>query len=312
MMIFNRPWTTKVVFERIRQARPRILMLIADGPRQGRANDAALCRESRRVAEEVDWPCEVLKNYSEANLGCGARVATGLDWVFEQVEEAIILEDDCVPDLAFFRFSHELLDRYRHQDKIMQVSGSNFLFGRRSESASYYFSRYPLCWGWATWRRAWQHFDLQLREWKVNRERCLATFTSPRERAFWETTWDRICSGRLDTWDYQWSLAHFECDALAVVPAQNLITNIGFGLDATHTRSRLLAVRPALGSIRFPLVHPAKLERDMQADGYTMRRFFYQRSTAGKAVEGVRRRVLAAASRIRAASLRPGQDFSCS
>ena len=132
LIVFNRPEVTKIVFERIRQATPGRLMVIADGPREGRQGEADACLRVRQIVEHVDWPCEVLKNYSAANMGCGARVASGIDWVFQHVEQAIILEDDCLPDPTFFRFCEGLLERYRDEERVMQISGSNFLFGGRA------------------------------------------------------------------------------------------------------------------------------------------------------------------------------------
>jgi hypothetical protein len=296
--VFNRPAVTKIVFDRIRQARPPVLMLIGDGPRHNRAGESDACRQVRQIVERVAWPCEVLKNYSDTNLGCGARVASGLDWVFQQVEEAIILEDDCLPDSTFFRFCSELLERYRDEQRVMQIAGSNLLFGRRATDDSYYFSRYSQCWGWATWRRAWRHFDFDMHSWKENREACLAKFTHNGERAFWQHGWDSIAAKRLDTWDYQWSLSVLNANGLSITPAVNLVSNLGFGFDATHTRSRLLALHQAARAMEFPLRHPRQIERNCTADAFTARRAFYRRSRVGKAAEIVRRRVLAALSRV--------------
>jgi hypothetical protein len=299
LMIFNRPDVTRAAFDRIRSSRPRTLMVIADGPRADRPDEPDLCRQARAIVEQVDWPCELLRNYAETNLGCGRRVASGIDWVFQQVEQAIILEDDCLPDPSFFRFCEEILDHYRDEPRVMQISGSNFLFGRRPSRESYYFSRYPLCWGWATWRRAWRQYDFDMQAWKTDRERCLSRFKGPNERAFWRSAWDNVADGRVDTWDYQWSLACLEAEGLSVTPAVNLVSNVGFGPDATHTRSRAIAVRPAVGAISFPLRHPASLESDRKADEFTARLMFQKRSTFGKAAQIVRRRVLAIASRLR-------------
>lgn len=307
LIIFNRPNVTRAVFERIRSIRPRTLMLIADGPREDRPGEPELCSQVRGIVEQVDWPCELLKDYADTNLGCGRRVATGLDWVFETVSEAIILEDDCLPDPTFFRFCAELLERYRNEERVMQVSGSNFLFNRRHIADSYYFSRYPLCWGWATWRRAWQHFDFDLRAWKRDRQGCLAKFDNPKERAFWLANWDNICFRRVDTWDYQWSFACLEANGRAVIPSVNLVANIGFGSDATHTRSRAAAVRPAVGAMNFPLRHPASLGRNRKADEFTARLMFQKRSTLGKAAQMMRRRLLAIASRLRSGAGVPAQ-----
>ena len=305
LIVFNRPEVTKIVFERIRQARPGLLMVVADGPRESRQGEPDACRQVRQIVEHVDWPCEVLKNYSDTNMGCGVRVASGIDWVFQHVEQAVILEDDCLPDPTFFRFCEELLDRYRDEERVMQISGSNFLFGRRAVEVSYYFSRYPLCWGWATWRRAWRHFDFNVQTWKANRDECLSRFSHQNERAFWQYRWDSIARGRLDIWDYQWSLAVLNANGLAATSSTNLVSNIGFGSDATHTRSRLLAMRPAVGAMKFPVRHPVHLEANLGADEFTARRFFFERSTLGKAAEIVRRRLLAKISHVRGKGLRP-------
>jgi len=296
LIIFNRPNLTRAVFERIRSVKPHTLMIVADGPRNGRATDSKAVRLTRQIVENVDWPCELLKNYSDANMGCGVRVASGIDWVFQHVEEAIILEDDCLPDPSFFPFCGELLERYRDHERVMQISGSNFLFDRYAVEQSYYFSRYPVCWGWATWRRAWRRNDFEMSAWKTDPERCLARFADKRERDFWQTNLEAVRDGRVDTWDYQWSLACQNANGLAVTPSENLVTNVGFGPDATHTTSRLLSVRPAVRAIKFPLRHPRHLEPNIEADEFTARRIFYKRSRLGKAAELLRRRLFAALS----------------
>src|ERR1700719_3988952 len=218
LIVFNRPEVTKIVFERIKQTRPGVLLLVADGPRRDRVGEGAACRLTRQIVEDVTWPCEVLKNYSETNMGCGRRVASGIDWVFQNVEEAIILEDDCLPDRTFFGFCKELLEHYRDDERVMQISGSNLQFGQHRTEQSYYFSRYPHCWGWATWQRAWKLYDFDMKVWKGNPKRCLASFDDNSERAFWQATLDSVRKGQIDTWDYQWSLACRIADGLAVTP----------------------------------------------------------------------------------------------
>ncbi len=299
LIVFNRPDTTRLVFEAIRRQRPRVLMVISDGPRPDRRNDAARCAEVRKIVERVDWPCELMRCESEENLGCGVRMAGGIDWVFGNVEEAIILEDDCVPDPTFFGFCAELLERYRDQPKVMHISGSSALFGRSFTADSYYFSRYAHCWGWATWRRAWRHFDFEMKVWKANPQRCLAHFEDSHEREFWRQAWDRLASGELNAWAHRWCLACLNANGLAVTPSVNLVENVGFGPNASHTTSRLAAVRPAVGAMGFPLRHPRQIERNRAADAFTARRFFYNRSIPGKAAEIVRRRLLAAVSHVR-------------
>jgi hypothetical protein len=300
LLVFNRPNTTRIVFERIREVRPSLLLVVADGPRSDCPEDARRCREVRKIVERIDWPCELLRNYSSINLGCKARIADGLNWVFRKVDRAIILEDDCLPKDSFFFFCEELLDRYLLGEEVLQISGTNFLFDRVRLSKSYYFSRYPLCWGWATWRRAWQHFDVEMKALRADRDKYLAIFPEPAEREFWREKWDRICSGKLNTWDYQWVFTHVRQNGLAVVPAMNLVTNIGFAHDATHTRSRLMALRAPTRQLVFPLIHPGRIERHPEADEYTASHLFRKRSVGGQAIEAISRHVLFWASHIRA------------
>src|SRR3954453_1153033 len=159
LLLFRRPEETARVFERIREARPRKLFLVADGPRPGNEEDAQGCEQARAVVERVDWPCDVVRDFADENLGLKKRIPRGLHRVFGEAPEAIILEDDCLPHPSFFRYCAELLERYRDDERVMMISGDNFQGGRRRTPDSYYFSRYVHSWGWATWRRAWQHFD---------------------------------------------------------------------------------------------------------------------------------------------------------
>ncbi|MGA1621013.1 MAG: hypothetical protein ACO35D_06080, partial [Aquiluna sp.] len=168
--IFNRPTTTQQVFQAIRQAKPPKLLIVADGPRPDRPTDAENCALARSILDQIDWDCEVLTHFSDINLGCRKRISSGLDWVFEQVEEAIILEDDCLPDPSFFPYCQELLERYRNIPEVMMISGNNFQFGHNPIQESYYFSHYGHVWGWATWRRAWQKYDDVMGQWPPLRD----------------------------------------------------------------------------------------------------------------------------------------------
>ena len=278
LLIFNRPDTTAQVFESIRQAQPPKLLVVADGPRPDRPGEAEKCTAARAIIKQVDWPCEVLTNYAETNLGCGRRVSSGLDWVFDTVEEATILEDDCLPHPTFFRFCEELLEKYRNDERVMHISGSNFQFGRKRGEASYYFSRYPHGTGWASWRRAWQFFDVDLKLWESadNRKIFLRDFNAPAERKFWELILNLIKCGKLNTvWDYQWAFACITQHALGITPNVNLISNIGFGMDATHTvRADDVVANLPISIMEFPLVHPHVFMRDAEADEHTSEFFF--------------------------------------
>ncbi len=214
-----------------------------------------------------------------------------MTWVFEQVEEAILLEDDCLPHPSFFPYCEELLDRYRDEDRVMHISGDNLGFGRRGE-ASYFFSRYPHVWGWASWRRAWQHYDPDLREYLEadDKDRWLGPFTDPAERRFWDRAWGESASGEIDTWDYQWAFACMDNRGLAINPNVNLVSNIGYGSGSTHTESASdsLANLDTSEPDR-PLRHPLRIERDAECDARTARRFFSDRSpTAPPLRQGLR------------------------
>jgi hypothetical protein len=276
LIVFNRPRTTQRVFAEVARARPRKLFLIADGPRRGREAEPHECAAVRRIVTRVDWPCDVETDFAETNLGCGRRISSGLDWLFSRTEEAIILEDDCLPEPSFFRFADELLERYRHDNRVRHIGGSNFQFGRSRGGASYYFSRYPHVWGWASWRRAWQDYDAQMQRWPALRaagwlDRQVA---QPAERAYWLRMFDRVQSGQLDTWDYQWTLSCWAGEGLSVIPNFNLISNIGFGASATHTGGADLYANLPTSPVSFPLRHPASVARDVEADAFTARSMY--------------------------------------
>jgi hypothetical protein len=190
------------------------------------------------VITRVDWDCDVLTNFADVNLGCKNRVSSGLNWVFSTVEEAIILEDDCLPHPTFFPFSDELIERYRDDERIGMISGDSFQMGRSTEPFSYYFSRYAHVWGWASWRRAWKDYDVDLTAWPEVRDRRLldAILPEPGVRKYWEKIFDAVHAGEVDTWAYQWLFTNWIQNRLTILPTQNLISNIGFTEVATHTR----------------------------------------------------------------------------
>jgi len=228
-IIFNRPDTTAMVFEEIRRARPPKLLVVADGPRSGCLGETEKCDLARAIIEQVDWPCEVLKNYSNTNLGCGGRVSSGLDWVFQTVEEAIILEDDCLPHQDFFYFCEELLKRYRYDDDVMSIGGTNFLKGIRRGESSYYFSSHFHVWGWASWRRAWIKYDYEAKNMTKEKLSVIVDrrFISSGEKRFYKNMFNDMKKGEVDTWDYQWLFTHLFNDGLTIIPNVNLVINIG-------------------------------------------------------------------------------------
>lgn len=287
-LIFNRPDLTERVFRAIAQARPRRLLVVADGPRGDRLGEAERCAAARAVIGRVDWPCEVQTNYADTNLGCRRRVAGGLDWVFSQVEEAIVLEDDCLPHASFFPFCEQLLQRYRDDRRVMHIGGNNFQEGHRRSADSYFFSKHNHIWGWATWRRAWAHYDLALATWPQLKQAGTASFLfdSPEEERYWTAIFDRMHAGAIDTWDYAWTYACWVQGGLAVYPSVNLVSNIGFRPDATHTTGTSARANLPVGELR-ALKHPPVVVRHREADEFTNRRVF--------GIAGSRRQRLAAA-----------------
>jgi|GEM_PF-180872 len=275
LMIFNRPDTTQQVFNTIRQVKPEKLLVIADGPRPNVNGEFQKCAATRAIINQVDWDCEVLTHYSDINLGCRHRVSSGLNWVFNTVEEAIILEDDCLPDITFFRFCEELLERYRHDPRIMAISGNNFQFGQNQQEASYYFSRYNHIWGWATWRRAWKFYDLDMKLWPTIKEKqsLQDILENPEIVAYCSRIFQAAYEG-FNTWDYAWTFACWINNGLTILPHVNLVSNIGFREDATHTKRESRFANLPRQAMGFPLRHPTVVMRNRQADDWTKKIMF--------------------------------------
>lgn len=270
-LIFNRPDTTARVFAEIARARPRRLFVVADGPRPHVPSDAERCAAARAVVEQVDWECQASTHYAETNLGCGRRVSSGIAWAFAQVEEAIILEDDCLPHPDFFPFCQQLLARYRDDERVMMVAGSNMLV-RHDVGESYLFSRYYNIWGWATWRRAWQHYDYAMAGWERLRNTRAVEYCYPVRYVaqYVRKNFDLLRRGEIDTWDIQWFYACMAQNSLAVLPRENLISNIGSA--GTHT-DRIHDPSLPLGELdTTALVHP----REVLANAAYDERFFRQ------------------------------------
>ncbi|MEE9450696.1 MAG: hypothetical protein V3V72_11645 [Ignavibacteriaceae bacterium] len=279
LIIFNRPELTKRIFQEIRNVKPTALYVIADGPRKTRPGENERCILTRNIIETVDWECKVYKNYSDVNLGCKKRISSGISWVFENTEEAIILEDDCLPHLTFFQYCEELLQKYREDERVMMISGNNFF--RRSNIAeySYYFTSFNHIWGWATWRRAWQHYDLEMKKWPKlkNSGFLLEIVKDPKSVHYWNTILQEVYDGKINTWAYQWLFAGWVNNKLNIIPSKNLISNIGFGVDSTHTaeKDHPFSNLP-LVEMEFPLSHPPEVIRNMKTDLYetkTVHRF---------------------------------------
>jgi hypothetical protein len=284
MIVFNRPDTTARVFEVVRAARPRRLLVVADAPRRDRPGEEERCAAVRAIFDRVDWPCAVERCFSEENLGCRRRVSSGLDWIFSRCEEAIVLEDDCVPHPTFFPYCEALLAHWRDEPRVMAITGDNFQRGQLRGEGSYYFSHIPHVWGWASWRRAWAQYDVSLRSWPERRgSRWLEELLgSRRAAAHWTQIFDDTHAGKIDTWDHQWLYTMWERDGLVATPNVNLVSNIGGGPGAAHTTN---AADPLLNlpvhPIELPLRHPPVLALDPHADPYMYSTVFRPRRRRG-------------------------------
>ena len=273
--IFNRPELTSRVFESIRQRKPTTLLIASDGPRTTHPEDVAKVELVREIVNKVDWPCDVRTRFLSENLGCKLAMSSAISWGFEQTEQLIILEDDCLPDHSFFGFCESLLDRYRDNPDVMMISGNNFQRSPHSD-ASYYFSRWTHIWGWATWKSAWKKFDVDVSTWPALKQtaQLRSIFKNPIEYAHWSQTLDSQHAGNIDTWDFPWAYAVWSNNGMSILPERNLVTNIGFGESATHTtdpESKLAGI-PASDVGR--LFHPIDIKINLEADRYTWNSIF--------------------------------------
>ncbi|CAN5613340.1 hemolytic protein HlpA [soil metagenome] len=290
LIVFNRPSPTKSLLSVVTRIQPSKVFIIADGPRPNHPTDRENCQATRDLIDKAQWKGEVLTNYADVNLGCKARISTGLSWVFDQVDQAIILEDDCLPHPSFFRFCHELLEYYREDERVMAISGDNFQFGRRRTQNSYYFSRYPHCWGWATWKRAWQHYDADMTLWpQAKSSHWLDGILHDAAAVkYWHHKFEQTYTKKIDTWDYAWTLACWLQSGLCILPNTNLVSNIGFDAGGTHhTHSHSPFSNMPTVEMPFPLNHPPTVLRNAQADRFTQAHQFGLLSRSRRKVRAV-------------------------
>jgi hypothetical protein len=234
-LIFNRFENTKKVFEAIKIAKPTRLYIASDGPRDGHSGEEEVVLRIRNyLLSEINWACEVKTLFRDKNLGCKYAVSSAIDWFFENEEMGIILEDDCLPNQSFFSFCAELLLRYKDDFRVWHISGDNFQNGITRGDADYYFSKYNHIWGWATWANRWKSYNVELSQIPDDQfiERI---FLNKNQRTYWSKIFQSMKAGSINTWDYQWLFCMWYNEGIAVLPSKNLISNVGFGSDATHT-----------------------------------------------------------------------------
>lgn len=273
LIIFNRPECVRRVLDTISLEKPSQLFIVADGPREGNHSDVEKCAAARKVVTdwEIDWECDIKTKFSDINLGCAKGPASGIDWAFESVEEVIILEDDCIPNRSFFQFCESMLERYRHDDRIMNISGSTNRTDSIDTPYSYCYSNFPSIWGWATWKRAWSRFDIAVKAWPELKktswieEKLKFDFLSNYFRDEFDLAYEK--EGDTGVWDHQWNFSIWSNNGICIFPKHNLVSNIGFGPDGTHTfrEDDFLASKPTV-ELDFPLNHPPEVVIDEQRD----------------------------------------------
>jgi hypothetical protein len=280
-LIFNREDTTRQVFEAIRRQRPKYLFVAADGARKNKPGEIETCRRVRDIATQIDWDCELKTLFRDENLGCKIAVSSAITWFFDNVEQGIILEDDCLPDSSFFPYCEELLNRYKDDDRIGHISGNCFLPDTVDKNYSYNFCSFSHIWGWASWRRVWKNYDVNFSYWgkyKYDKEKRNSIFNSIREKIYFSSFISNTLSNenRINTWDVQYLFMLRVQNQLSLYPGVNLVTNIGLNSElATHTSKKNNKNFIPLSSISFPLKHPEYVLRNKELDDQTIRKNFF-------------------------------------
>lgn len=275
LLVFNRLETTKKVFRQIQKLKPSKLYIASDGARKHIKNEDLKVNEIREyILNNIDWDCHIKTKFHDHNLGCKYSVSSSISWFFKHEPKGIILEDDCLPSANFFDFCQEMLETYKDDKRIWHITGSNFHNGLSFGDGSYYFSNFSYVWGWATWADRWQNYDVEMSKFQVLKKNGLLNqLFNKKEFRFWLPIYEGTSKGEIDTWDYQWTFTVLINNGLSIIPNNNMISNIGFGNDATHTFNK----KSKFSSISFNpssnnLIHPSCIIRHMEADSKNFRR----------------------------------------
>jgi hypothetical protein len=234
--VFNRSDLTELAVNNLRVVKPYYIYVSADGPREGHPTDSTNCQAVREVVKTIDWPCELKVRFLDHNQGCGRAVAGAIDWFFSNVEEGIILEDDTLPIPYFFLFAKEMLEKFRSDERVFMVSGTN-MYPEVTKDLNFFFTRTPSAWGWATWRRAWNHYDYEMKNWTDNesRSKVRRKIHGRILRSYLTDCFDDVVNQKVDTWDYQWMFSSVSNSGMGVTSGANLVTNIG--ISGTHSKA---------------------------------------------------------------------------
>lgn len=260
IVIFNRPEIVAETFRSIKNAKPKTIYVFADGPRKNNKTDEINCQKARSFFDEkLDWECEIIKKYNDKNLGCQLAVSSALEWFFLNEKQGIIFDDDCVASISFFKYCDDLLEMYKDNKNILLISGNNYF--NHETTDSYFTSKNPCFYGWATWRRSWRNYDPNIRHWpKLKKEKWInEVFKDKASRFYWSRIFEETFLGKKNTWDYQWWLLALQTNSLTIRPKKNLVKHIGTGKDSTHVKSIQFRDRFGAKNIDFPLIHPTNL-----------------------------------------------------
>ena len=275
-LIYNRPETTREVFNTIKQYRPLELYIASDGPNENKFDDKKWVSNTIRITSEIGWKCRVKRLHRNKHLGCKKAVSGAINWFFDNIERGIVLEDDTLPEKSFFDFAQAMLSKYGNDEKIMHIGGNNFQPRKNKIPGGYYFSKYAHVWGWASWRRAWKYYSADLDGWekKENQKKIAEHSTSFWEKHYWEAIFNAVYQGKIDTWDYQWLYSIWKKGGVSICPGVNLVRNIGFGKNATHTKKINDLIDIDSQKIQFPLKSPPRYVLKNIYDEYTTKNIF--------------------------------------
>jgi hypothetical protein len=270
LIFFNRTDTTLKVIEQLRLAKVSQLYLYCDAGRPNKAAEAQEVEAARAlITQSIDWPCEVKTNFLNQNVGPRLAIGNAISWLFEHEEAGIILEHDCLPHLSFFPYCNSLLEKYKTDQRILHIAGDNFHFGKRLNTDSYFFSKYPYIWGFATWRRAWQQYDVDMEAFpKFKKAGLIKEIIQDKRLAkYWENIFELTYQKKVESWDYQWTFSVWNANGLSIIPQVNLVSNIGFDAKALNTTNPDHAIaNMKQEELIFPLQHPTQFVPHMQAE----------------------------------------------
>ena len=282
LIAWKRPTKVLKVIDSLKQVKPNYIYVACDGPNRGIKDEVQKVTETRKIIEmEINWNYKKFKKfYRETNHGAMYGVSDAITWFFQNEAEGIILEDDCLANKDFYHFSAEMLKKYRTEERIWSITGNNFQKGNFVGNDSYYFSCFTHIWGWATWKRCWEKYEVDIKSWPdfKKRNKLNHFFCKKHEKKYWSKIFDQMYKNKKpDTWDYQWFFSSLNNKGLNIIPNTNLVENIGFGSDSTNTKSKKspLTYKKESSKINiFPLKHPKKIIRSVKADDFTSRKYY--------------------------------------